>query len=157
MKTIKKVFLILLISTISVGCQGSQKSNLNTNTDGNDIQTSSELKSDSIVQTKTGEVHIITPAEFKEKSVNHSIVDIRTPFEFKRGYIKGAENINYYNRDFLEQMSKFDKNEPIYIYCRSGNRTSSASRKLSKLGFKEIYDLRGGILNWERSKNQIEK
>jgi len=157
MKTIKRVLLILLISTVTLGCQGNQKSNLNTNADGNDIQTLSELKSDSIVQTNTGEVHIINPDEFKEKSVNHSIVDIRTPFEFKRGYIKGAENINYYSKDFLEQMSKFDKNEPIYIYCRSGNRSSSASRKLLKLGFKEIYDLRGGILNWERSKNHIEK
>ncbi len=146
---IKIIVILLITGLLQLGCNNTKKQFADS--------TSVDKKGNTINQSELGEIKVITPSEFKEKSIDKTIIDIRTPFEFKRGYIKGAKNINYYSRDFLEQMSKFDKNEPIYIYCRSGNRTSSASRKLSKLGFKLVYDLRGGISNWERTNNEIVK
>ena len=138
-----KALLLLFISIISLSCDTNKKPN--------------STSDNSINQDSQGKVHLLTPTEFKEKYVNHTIVDIRTPYEFRQGYIKGAVNINYYDRKFLENFKDFDKSEPIYIYCRSGSRTSSASRKLVKAGFLNVYDLRGGISNWIRNNNQIQK
>ena len=46
-------------------------------------------------------------------------------------------------------IRKLDKNEPIYLYCRSGKRSAKAAQILKEMGFKEIYDMEGGFLNWE--------
>ena len=89
--------------------------------------------------------------------MNQTIVDIRTPEEFAEGHIEGAVNINLFDNHFLDQISQFDKSKPIFLYCRSGNRTSSASKKIADLGFEQVYDLQGGILNWQRNNQQIAK
>lgn len=139
----KMAFLLLFMSIINFSCESNKKPN--------------NASNNSINQIKQGEVHLLTPAEFKEKSVNYTIIDIRTPYEFKQGFIKGAVNINYYDKNFLENFVNYDKNEPVFIYCRSGNRTSSASKKIVKAGFLNVYDLQGGISNWVRNNNQIQK
>ena len=46
-------------------------------------------------------------------------------------------------------MQKFDKDEPLYIYCRSGNRSSKAAAQLTEAGFKKIIDLKGGYKAWK--------
>jgi len=114
-------------------------------------------KSNSKTDNQLGEIKRISALEFKEKSKNNTIIDIRTPREYTQGYIEGAININYYDKTFLEQIAKLDKNKPIYIYCRSGNRTSSAAKKLKKLGFLEVNDLQGGIMSWARNQYKIVK
>ncbi len=131
---IKTIVLLLIVVFINFGCENNQqnKSNL-------------------------GEVIVISPSQFKEKSVNHTIIDVRTPYEFKQGYIKGALNINLFDRNFIKKFENYDKKEPIFLYCRSGNRTSPAAKKLLNAGFLQVYDLDRGILNWERNKNPIEK
>ncbi|HEY9221374.1 MAG TPA: rhodanese-like domain-containing protein [Lutibacter sp.] len=108
-------------------------------------------------QSQSDAIKVLTPTEFKEKSANQTIIDIRTPQEFSEGHIEGAININYFDDNFLDQIAKYDKNQPIFIYCRSGNRTTSASKKAADFGFKEIYDLEGGILYWIKNNNEIVK
>jgi len=102
-------------------------------------------------------IHVVKPTEFKEKSKNQVIIDIRTPQEFSQGHIEGAININYFDHSFMEQIGKYDKSKPIFLYCRSGNRTSSAAAKIAKLGFEEVYDLQGGIMSWSKENLQIIK
>lgn len=136
MKTILKLSLMLFFTLSVVACNNKKPSK---------------------TVTQFGEINVITPADFKEKSKNQTIVDIRTPQEFAEGYIEGAVNINLFDKNFLVQMAQFDKSKPIFIYCRSGNRTSSASKKLSESGFKQVYDLQGGIVNWSRSNQPITK
>lgn len=102
-------------------------------------------------------IHVVKPTEFKEKSINQVIIDIRTPQEFSQGHIEGAININYYDQSFMEQIGKYDKSKPIFLYCRSGNRTSSAAAKIAKVGFEEVYDLQGGIMSWSRENLEIIK
>jgi rhodanese-related sulfurtransferase len=108
-------------------------------------------------KTETGEINSVTAIEFKDKLKDYLLVDIRTPGEFAQGRIEGAININYYQRGFIEQFSEFDTTKPIFIYCRSGSRTSSAVKKLSNAGFKQVYELNGGIINWYRNKLKIVK
>jgi len=81
---------------------------------------------------------------------NVQLVDVRTPEEYADGYIKDAVNIDYYDEEnFKEAFEKFDKSQPIYVYCRSGGRSQKAAAILFDLGFEEIYDLEGGYLNWQ--------
>lgn len=101
---------------------------------------------------KTEGVEVLTPEEAKiamaaEEELN--LVDVRTPEEFAEGNIEGAQNINFLDPGFEVEMLQFDKEEPLYIYCRSGARSAKAAKQLQKMGFKEIYDFKGGILNWE--------
>ncbi|WP_298363348.1 rhodanese-like domain-containing protein [uncultured Lutibacter sp.] len=107
--------------------------------------------------TQSGIINVVTPIEFKDKIQNNTLIDIRTPREFEQGHIAGAININLYDKSFLEQIAKYDVSKPIFIYCRSGSRTSSASKKIANLGFTQIYDLQGGISNWYRNKLTIVK
>jgi rhodanese-related sulfurtransferase len=83
----------------------------------------------------------------KQKDVQ--LVDVRTTKEFKEGHIKGAKNIDFYADDFLKQFESFDKDEPLYLYCRTGNRSAKASKQLSEAGFKNIIDLEGGYKAWK--------
>jgi len=65
--------------------------------------------------------------------------------------------IDYMQSGFMDKMSKLDKNKDLYIYCRSGNRSGKATRKLESMGFPKIYDLKGGILNWNQNNMKVIK
>lgn len=76
------------------------------------------------------------------------LVDVRTPEEYADGHIQGAVNINYYDRNFLEECeADLDKSRPVAVYCRSGHRSGLAAEALTKAGFK-VTNLVGGILAW---------
>lgn len=96
-------------------------------------------------------IEVLEPAEFKQQVTEDSIqfIDVRTPEEYKAGSIEGAENIDFLADDFFKNMEKFDKEEPLYLYCRSGNRSAKASARLSEMGFKQIIDLKGGYKAWK--------
>lgn len=92
------------------------------------------------------------PSEaFQEKRKQHPgpLIDVREPHEFRSAHIPAAKNIP------LGQIQKvgtrWDKDQPIYVYCRSGSRSAMAARQLRKLGFQRVYNLRGGIRSWPYS------
>lgn len=102
----------------------------------------------------TSGIRRVSASEFSKyingKSVQ--LIDVRTPLEFKGGHLKNARNIDFFQwGTFVQKINKYDKNKPIYLYCRSGNRSLRAAKRLLKLGFTEIYDLKGGYLNWNHS------
>ena len=76
------------------------------------------------------------------------IIDVRTSEEFQSGHLKDASNIDYYSDDFSNKINLVQRDVPIYLYCRSGGRSSSAAKKMLKLGFKEVYNLNDGISSW---------
>ncbi|WP_338733512.1 rhodanese-like domain-containing protein [Mangrovimonas cancribranchiae] len=85
-------------------------------------------------------------AQIEHKKVQ--LIDVRTPREFKSGCIKKAKNIDFFSGAFNKECLKLDKGKPVYVYCRSGNRSRKAANKLAKMGFTKIYDLNGGILRY---------
>ena len=76
------------------------------------------------------------------------VIDVRTPEEYALGYIEGAILIDYKASDFQASISALNRNVTYLIYCRSGNRSGKASKIMDSLGFKKIYDLKGGYMNW---------
>ena len=91
----------------------------------------------------------------KLKSINNpQLIDVRTPDEFASEHIENAVNINWNGDNFIEKISKYDKSKPIFVYCKVGGRSQQAANKLAELGFKEIYNLEGGIMKWNISENK---
>ncbi|MEN8900047.1 MAG: rhodanese-like domain-containing protein [Nonlabens sp.] len=100
---------------------------------------------------KNDTIKILDPSAFKTAihSKDVQLVDVRTPNEFNGGHIENAVNIDFFNQsDFISAVKKLDKEKPVYVYCRSGNRSQKAAHQLDSLGFKKIFDLKGGYLNW---------
>jgi rhodanese-related sulfurtransferase len=82
------------------------------------------------------------------------VFDVRTTEEFNLGHIKGSINIDFYDEKlFVDFFQKINKTKPIYIYCRSGNRSKKSSEILKKIGFVKVYDLSGGYKNWIKNSN----
>ena len=77
------------------------------------------------------------------------LLDARKPFEYKVGSFKKSVNPKIGNfRDFPEYLKKLKKDQPIAMFCTGGIRCEKASVYLKKKGFKNIYQLKGGILNY---------
>ncbi|MEY2963209.1 MAG: hypothetical protein RL754_470 [Bacteroidota bacterium] len=76
------------------------------------------------------------------------VLDVRTPGEYAQGHLKNSTLLNIYDENFAAEISKLDKDTPVYVYCRSGNRSGQAMRAMQQQGFKEVYNLQGGIGAW---------
>jgi rhodanese-related sulfurtransferase len=95
--------------------------------------------------------------EFEKKmaSEKYLLVDVRTAEEFAEGHIKGAINIDYLAENFSIEIQELELESPVLLYCRSGNRSSKAMKTMKELGFKEVYNLEGGIKGWISENNPV--
>lgn len=82
------------------------------------------------------------------------LVDVRTPEEYEAGHIPGAVNINMYDPEFYRRVEELDRSRPVYLYCRSGSRSSGAAALLTRIGFRSVFNLRRGIVGWTGSITQ---
>lgn len=92
-----------------------------------------------------------------EKNSDLTVLDVRTPEEFRQGHLRGARNMNYFASGFDREVAALDPERPVLIYCRSGVRSASAVKTLKKAGIKKIYNLLGGILAWKGADLPLEK
>jgi rhodanese-related sulfurtransferase len=99
---------------------------------------------------------ILNYESFKNEISNDDVLlfDIRTTDEFNSGHIEGSINIDFYDKKiFTEFFEKIEKSKPIFIYCRTGNRSKQSSELLKSIGFNSVFDLEGGYANWISNKN----
>ena len=83
------------------------------------------------------------------KNKDTHIIDTRKPFEYEIGTFKRSVNPNVTNfRDFPKYLNKLKKNKPVAMFCTGGIRCEKTSVYLKKKGFRNIYQLNGGILNY---------
>ncbi|MCY0892883.1 MAG: rhodanese-like domain-containing protein [Acidibacillus sp.] len=90
------------------------------------------------------------PIDVKERlkeNKNLQIIDVREPYEYNSGHIPGAISIPL--GQLQERHSEIDKNSEAVIVCLSGGRSSSACNFLQSAGFKNIYNLMGGMSGWD--------
>lgn len=93
----------------------------------------------------------LSAAEFQKKMLElpkAPIVDVRTPEEYNNGHLQNAINININSASFESDINKLDKNKPVFVYCLSGSRSTYASNSMRAAGFKEVYELLGGMMKW---------
>ena len=77
-----------------------------------------------------------------------TIVDVRTPSEFREGHIPNAINVPNENIGNTELRQLPDKDRKLLVYCRSGRRSKEAAEKLAKLGYTKVMEF-GGIIDWD--------
>lgn len=97
----------------------------------------------------------LSPEEFESKLKTEEplqLIDVRTAEEFSQGYIQDARNMDYYDPLFKDRIQELDTSQPVFVYCRSGSRSAKAAQLFKEEGFLQVYDLAGGILNWEKDK-----
>lgn len=121
----KRILVMLLLLLILAGCQNNKP-----------IQ-------DITYQQVNSEQAIKMMAE----NEGYIILDVRTPAEYHEGHIEGAINVPNEEINDKEIKRLPDKNQMIFVYCRSGNRSKDASEKLVKLGYTNIIEF-GGINTW---------
>jgi thioredoxin len=93
----------------------------------------------------------LNPVDFQRKMEElptASVIDVRTPDEFKQSHINNAVNINVNDNNFPSLIENLDKNGPVFVYCLSGSRSAYAANFLHNQGFKVVYDLSGGMMKW---------
>lgn len=79
-----------------------------------------------------------------------TVVDVRTPEEFADGHLENALLIDFYDDAFADQLAELDPDGTYLLYCRSGNRSGQAAEMMAELGFDQVYDVDGGVIEWQR-------
>ena len=84
------------------------------------------------------------------KKNNTVILDVRTPEEYKSGYIGNAVNYNVMDSlSFLQTISGLDKDKKFLLYCKSGRRSGKALVMMKDMGYKKVHHLKGGVTEWK--------
>ncbi len=88
------------------------------------------------------------------------ILDVRTQDEYDAGHINNSIRIPVQDlsaEDLLKSLSRLPRNKKILVYCRTDRRSTLASEILVNNGFKEIYNMKGGITEWTNAGYEVVK
>jgi thioredoxin len=108
--------------------------------------------------SQSASVHNVNAEVFSKAVLGKDVqlIDVRTTEEYNEKHIANSKNININDSGFEKQLEAFDKSKPVYFYCLAGGRSSKASNLAIQKGFKEVYNLEGGITAWIGDKKPIE-
>ena len=90
----------------------------------------------------------ISPKELEEKK-GMMILDVRSDKEYEQGHIPGAVHVQL--ADIGDKIKKLKKDKELVVYCRSGNQSIWAIKRLMGMGYKNLYNLKGGYSAWQRT------
>lgn len=100
-------------------------------------------------------VPYLTVKELKSSS-KYVVLDAREPKEFKVSHLENAVNVGFNKFDGKKTAQMIpDKNTPIVVYCSIGVRSEKIGEKLLKLGYKNVFNLYGGIFEWKNKDGNI--
>ena len=123
----KKIITLIISCSLFVSCKGQIKSEIVT-------------------------LDVKSYAEKLKQTEIPQLIDVRTPEEFASEKIDNASNINFLSPEFVSKCEQLDPTKPVFVYCKVGGRSAKAAEKLTKMGFKTIYNLEGGIMKWNANK-----
>lgn len=83
------------------------------------------------------------------------VVDVRTPEEYGAGHIEGAKLVPLQTLE--KDIASIKKDQEIYLICRSGNRSAQAYAILAGMGYKDLKNVTGGMIEWEKAGYKIVK
>jgi rhodanese-related sulfurtransferase len=91
----------------------------------------------------------------KVQAAYSQFVDVRTPEEYAAGHATRAINIPL--DELNAKLDRLEKNEPVYVICQTGRRSTEASEILARNGFKWVFNVTGGTERWQAEGLPIEK
>jgi len=102
----------------------------------------------------------LQPDEFEQAIRSNDslqILDVRTPGEYYSGHIKKALQADWNDQtEFNRRIAYVDKTRPVYVYCLAGGRSAAAAEKMRKMGYANVYELKGGINAWKAANKSLE-
>jgi rhodanese-related sulfurtransferase len=113
-----------------------------------------------VTHAQTQKCKQVTIDEFEQAlkaTKNAVLIDLRTPKEFASGHIKGSKNIDFFGKGFYDQLLKYPKDTPLFIYCESGGRSGQTFERLKNEGYQLVYEMYEGMSAWRASNKPIEK
>ena len=140
---LKTAFLLFTITSIFLSCNQGK-------TEGNSIPKS--VETDTFIKN-------VDSGTFKKlvDSGQGIVLDVRTVREVAQGHIPNAAVADIYQSDFVKKINQLPKDKEVYVYCTVGARSSQAAQVLVNNGFKKVYNLNGGIIDWARNGYPLEK
>lgn len=90
----------------------------------------------------------VSPRELDQKK-GMMLLDVRTDKEYEQGHIPGAVHVPL--ADIGNRIKKLKKDKELVVYCQSGNRSIWAIKRLLGMGYKNLYNLKGGYSAWKRT------
>ena len=88
----------------------------------------------------------LTEEEFIKGYRKAQLIDVREPTEFDNGHILGARNIPL--SQLKQRLVEVRQDQPVYLYCQSGARSTRAAKILYKKGYRDLNQLKGGFKKW---------
>ena len=85
------------------------------------------------------------------------VIDVRDAADYKSGHITNARHIPESELEARAKEMEKVKSKPIIVSCARGNRSSNVATRLRKLGFSEVFSLRGGLAAWQQANMPVEK
>lgn len=96
----------------------------------------------------------IDDAKKMVKENSTKFVDVRSKEEYEGGHIDDAINIDIMSESFLDEVEKLNKGGHYVVYCESGSRSLSAVSTMEMVGFKNVFNMVGGITEWNHKKGE---
>jgi thioredoxin len=85
------------------------------------------------------------------------LLDVRTAGEYNGGHIQHALLADWKDQnEFSRRIGFIDKEKPVYVYCLGGGRSAAAAAKMREIGYKQVYELKGGINAWKAENKAVE-
>lgn len=97
----------------------------------------------------------VTPSQITNLN-NYQVLDTREKVEFEVSHLPGAKWVGY-DTFSIENVEDLDKNQPVLVYCTVGARSQDVGKKLRDAGFKRVYNLYGGIIQWSNESQPLYK
>lgn len=98
------------------------------------------------------ELRTVTVSELKEITDQDStawILDVRRPDEYRQVHIPAVKQLIVHTEiEESQSLLPADKEEPIYVVCRTGRRSGIAGKELIRLGYKNVFNVTGGTTEW---------
>ena len=125
----RKIFLVVFISSILTGCFSVKNTN-NFSYEKLTVDQYQEMLSD---------------------SSNYTIIDVRTKKEYKKGHFENSINLSFLSLRYGAMVDSLQKDKLVFVYCQTCHRSPLAARRMKRMGFRKIYDLKGGYSKLKKS------
>ncbi len=138
----KTLFTLLFLSLLFSACSG-QKSQ--------ESAPQQAANSQQSAQPGYGDISVDQARRLVQENRDNDafvILDTRTPQEYQRGHIPGAQLLNIYDKEFQAKLDSLDREKTYLVHCASGGRSSRAVQIMRSKGFEKVYHMYQGMRGW---------
>ena len=146
MSSARTTFAALTIAALGLGACGG-------GSDAETIASTAPADAPSATAEPATSLRLVSPADAAATIATAPedlvVLDVRTLEEFDEGHLDGAVMLDFYRDDFADELAQLDPDVPYVLYCRSGNRSGQTLAMMKSLGFAEVAEVDGGVINWQ--------